>query len=164
MAKSKSTKSKTLKAKTTRRAAKPAKKRTNPCPVAEIAQKIGKIDAALDGAKAAWKSSVSDETKAYYQERIDTLYDQVRTARSVASFLVPKSLEGVMLLLGSIDVDASYLRNEGDAHERAELSRRLQRSVFGIVRYLEHQGMATEDVAGGAYLHNDPHIHMEMAS
>ena len=160
MAKSKSTKSKTLKAKTARRAAKPA----NRCPVAEIAQKIGKIDAALDGAKAAWKSSVSAETKAYYQERIDTLYDQIRACRTAASFLVPKSAEGVMLLLGSIDVDASYLRNEGDAHERAELSRRLQRSVFGIVRYLEHQGMISEDVAGGAYLHNDPHIHMEAAS
>ena len=158
-------KSSTLKAKTTRRAAKPAKRKRNAatCPVAAQARIIEKLDTAIDAAKEQLKTAESDSTKQYYQERIDILYDRMRACRTAASFLTPKSAEGAMLLLGSIDTDAESMRDTDAAWQRQEWHRRLQRSLYGIVRYLEARGCISEGVAGGVYLHRNPHHHLQAA-
>src|SRR5262249_39334105 len=106
MATKKHTKSKALKVKTARKAAKP----TRPvCPVLSLArQPIPLIDLANGHHKLANKAA-SPDREARHEEKIRHIHDRMRGNRDAASFLTPLSLEGVAFLLCSIDADAEYM-------------------------------------------------------
>jgi hypothetical protein len=68
-------KSSTLKTKTTRKRARPAKKPAA-CPVAELARKIDKITPSISYAhERVNKEPAGSAARAHWQERLDILYD-----------------------------------------------------------------------------------------
>jgi hypothetical protein len=159
MATKQNTSTKSLKAKPAAKRA--AKKRARPhsCPVAELARKIDRLVEPIRFARERIaKEPAGSSNRAQWQERIDTLYDQARSHRTAASFLEPKSMEGVPLLLGSIDTDADNMRGSEDKWARAEWHRRLQRSLYGIVHYLD-RAHGTKS-GSGLYLHDDPLVNV----
>ena len=144
----------------TRRTARSAKRRNRTtCPVAELARKIDNLAKQINYVRQRIANEAAgSQDKEHWQQRLDTLYDQVRSYRTCASFLVPRSMEGVLLLLGSIDTDADSMRDSENKWHRAGWHRRLQRSLYGIVRYLDSAHGTNS--GGGLYLHDDPLVHV----
>ena len=88
-----------LKAKSLSKAAKPAKL---DCPVASIARQTIPLIELANGHQQLAEMATDPNSKARHEEQIRHIHDQMRGNRDAASFLIPRSLEGVAFLCAAL--------------------------------------------------------------
>jgi hypothetical protein len=135
MAKSNSTKS--LKGKTTRRAAKPAKKPADAVSVLLAAQR--KLLASLDGAEGREQRCKKDGRKSdadTYNRMRTALWDRLSVNCDDLSFLTPKTKDGAVFALVVACATLSDIDTVQDADFRYRRKRRGIRLLYGLLRYL----------------------------
>src|SRR6185312_14210343 len=148
MANSNSTK--TLKSKTTRRAAKPAKKRkvVPECPVKRLGYEQMALIKALGHVDNKIKTAQGAE-KADLEETHEIIGDAMIANREAASFLEPRSGEGAAFLLMCIHSDTWHMAGTADAGGRGRYERRIDRCLHSLMQYFSFTLDAKTRSVGG---------------
>ena len=152
-------KSSTLKAKTTRRAAKPAKLM---CPVEKIGRDQYELARLLGDANNKL-ASAKGQAKTDAEELRTCISERMQANRTAASFLEPTSDLGMAFLLLSTYSDVQAMSTLEDAARRNELFRRVDRCLYGVLDYLYERRISIGSVGSWYYMPDNWNPHDTLA-